>query len=162
MTADHGPAVQAAAIRLRPMRIADLDVLMPYEHDMFGTEAWSRQSYLDELADTEMRYYLVAESGTGEVLGDGGLMTIGETAQILTVGVMPQYRRAGVGKLLVRGLTAEARRRRAIEVLLEVRVDNHGARRLYESENFKILGIRRGYYDHGKVNAVTMRLDLQP
>jgi ribosomal-protein-alanine N-acetyltransferase len=144
------------------MRIADLDVLLAYEQAMFGTEAWSRRSYLDELADTEFRYYLVAESPTGEVLGDGGLMTIGETAQILTVGVVPQHRRAGVGKLLVRGLIAEAVRRKATEVLLEVRVDNNGARRLYESEGFDALGIRRGYYDHGRVDAVTMRLNLQP
>ena len=32
---------------------------------MFGPEAWSRQGYLDELADTELRYYIVAE-GTAD------------------------------------------------------------------------------------------------
>ena len=35
---------------------------MPYEQAMFGPEAWSRQGYLDELADTELRHYIVAES----------------------------------------------------------------------------------------------------
>lgn len=165
-------------VRLRPMRAADLDALMPFEQQMFGPEAWSRQSYLDELADTELRYYLVAETagtarpaetagtaqiaGTGrrELLGTGGLLTIGETAQILTVGVLPAARRRGVGRLLVRALVAEARRRRAEEVLLEVREDNVAAQRLYAGEGFTVLGTRRGYYEQGLVDAVTMRYEI--
>jgi ribosomal-protein-alanine N-acetyltransferase len=139
------------------MRSTDLDVLLPFERQMFGAEAWSRQSYLDELADTELRYYLVAETAGHELLGTGGLLIIGETAQILTVGVLPAARRQGVGRLLVRALIAEARRRRATEVLLEVRIDNDAARGLYQEEGFTVLGIRRGYYEQGRVDAVTMR-----
>jgi ribosomal-protein-alanine N-acetyltransferase len=135
-------------------------VLLPFERHMFGTEAWSRQSYLDELADTELRYYLVAETPTGELLGNAGLLTIGTTAEILTVGVLPAARRRGVGRLLVRALVAEARRRRASEVLLEVRIDNEAARGLYQDEGFTVLGLRRGYYDSGRVDAVTMRYEL--
>jgi ribosomal-protein-alanine N-acetyltransferase len=141
------------------MTVADLDVLLPHEQEMFGSESWSRQSYLEELADTELRHYVVAESG-GEVIGSAGLLTIAETAQIVTVGVLPQARRRGVGRTLVRALVAEARRRDADEVLLEVRIDNDSARKLYESEGFDALGIRRGYYDRGRVDAVTMRLVL--
>jgi ribosomal-protein-alanine N-acetyltransferase len=148
-------------IRLRPMRPADLDVLMPYEQEMFGPEAWSRQGYLDELADTELRCYLIAErpaaGNTFEVLGTAGLLTIGDTAQILTVGVLPPARRHGVGRLLVRELIAEAGRRGATEVLLEVREDNRVARQLYAGEGFTVLGKRRGYYEQGRVDAVTMR-----
>lgn len=150
------PSEQPVA-NLRPMRAADLDVLLPYERTMFGSEAWSRESYLDELADTELRCYLVAESADGVLLGSGGLMTIGETAQIVTVGVLPAARRRGLGRTLVRALIAEARRRGASEVLLEVREDNEAARRLYEGEGFTNLGRRRGYYDRGQVDAVTMR-----
>jgi ribosomal-protein-alanine N-acetyltransferase len=151
---------QVDNVRLRLMTAADLDVLMPFEQLMFGTESWSRQGYLDELADTELRDYLVAELVTGELLGSGGLMTIGETAQILTVGVLPNARRRGVGRILVRALVELARQRLADEVLLEVRIDNDPAKKLYESEGFAILGLRRGYYEHGRVDAVTMRLAL--
>ena len=172
----HAPAGESAAeVRVRPMRVADLDAVMPFEDQMFGPEAWSRQSYLDELADTELRYYIVAETvaetpeqterpGTAgqQLLGTAGLLTIGETAQILTVGVLPVARRRGIGRLLVRELVTEARRRRAIEVLLEVREDNHAAQRLYASEGFTVLGRRRGYYEQGRVDAVTMRLPLRP
>jgi len=146
----------AGAITLRTMRIADLDELLPYEQELFGTESWSRQSYQDELADTELRHYLVAELD-GTVVGSAGLLVIGETAQILTVGVLPAVRRRGIGELLVQALVAEAGRRRADEVLLEVRVDNPAARQLYQKLGFATIGTRRGYYDHGRVDAVVMR-----
>ncbi len=48
----------------------------------------------------------------------------------------------------------------AHEVLLEVRVDNDAARTLYRSEGFAELGVRRGYYELGRVDAITMRRDL--
>ena len=150
----------ATAVTLRAMVPADLDVLLPYEDVMFGTEAWSRSSYLDELADTELRHYLVAVDSAGTVLGSAGLMTIAETAQILTVGVLPHARRRGIGRVLVDALLAEAVRRGAEEVLLEVRIDNVAARELYEAMGFAVLGLRRGYYDHGRVDAVTMRRPL--
>jgi ribosomal-protein-alanine N-acetyltransferase len=159
-------SVVGSGVRLRPMRIADLDALMPFEQQMFGPEAWSRQGYLDELADTELRYYLVAEAAetaesAEQLLGTAGLLTIGETAQILTVGVLPAARRHGIGRLLVRALVAEAGRRRATEVLLEVREDNHAAQRLYAAEGFSVLGRRRGYYEQGRVDAITMRRPIQ-
>ncbi|MFL6164032.1 MAG: tRNA (adenosine(37)-N6)-threonylcarbamoyltransferase complex dimerization subunit type 1 TsaB [Jatrophihabitantaceae bacterium] len=148
-----------AAITLRPMRTADLDALLPHEQDLFGSESWSRQGYLDELSDTELRHYLVAEQD-GTVVGSAGLLTIGETAQIVTVGVLPAARRQGVGGRLIRALVAEAARRRASEVLLEVRIDNAAARQLYAKLGFEVIGTRRGYYDQGRVDAVVMRRGL--
>lgn len=142
------------------MRTTDLDVLMPYEQDMFGTESWSRQGYADELAQPDTRYYVVAEED-GAVLGSGGLMTIGPTSQVMTVGVLPPARRRGIGEVLMQELLAEARRRAADEVLLEVRMDNEAARNLYEKLGFEFIGTRRGYFDHGRVDALVMRLELR-
>ncbi len=76
--------------------------------------------------------------------------------------MLPPARRRGIGRLLVRELVAEARRRGAGEVLLEVREDNEAAQRLYAGEGFEVLGRRRGYYEQGLVDAVTMRLQVQP
>jgi ribosomal-protein-alanine N-acetyltransferase len=54
-------------------------------------------------------------------------------------------------------LLEEAVRRGAHEAFLEVRADNAAARAMYRSAGFAELGIRRGYYDAGRVDAVTMR-----
>jgi ribosomal-protein-alanine N-acetyltransferase len=147
-------------VRLVPMTGTHIDALLPYEREMFGTEAWTRSSYQAELADTRHRYYVAAQGPAGELVGWAGVMVIGETAQILTVGVVPAARRCGTARRLVAALLDEALRRGALEAFLEVRVDNDAARSLYASEGFAELGLRRGYYDAGRVDAVTMRKDL--
>lgn len=146
-------------VELVPMTAAHVEELMPFEQDMFGTEAWTRSAYLAELADVELRYYIAAREQEA-LLGWAGVLIIGDTAQIVTVGVLPAARRRGIARQMVTALMAEARRRGAREVLLEVRVDNDAAQRLYASEGFTELRVRRGYYDNGRVDAVEMRREL--
>lgn len=143
-----------------PMRAEHIDALMPYERAMFGTEAWTSSGYRAELADTERRHYLAAEAPDGALLGWAGLLSIGETAEILTVGVVPHARRLGLGSRLLAALCDEARRRGASEAFLEVRVDNVAARALYARDGFAEVGLRPGYYDAGRVAAVVMRRAL--
>jgi ribosomal-protein-alanine N-acetyltransferase len=142
------------------MRPAHIDALMPYERDMFGTEAWTRGGYRAELADKRHRHYVAAEGAEGELLGWAGVMVVADAAEILTVGVVPTARRTGLARRMVQALLVEAVRRGAREAFLEVRVDNVAARQLYATEGFADIGLRRGYYDGGRVDAVTMRKEL--
>lgn len=149
-----------SVVDIVPMRVEHIDALMPFEKDMFGSEAWTAGGYRTELADTRRRHYLVAEGAGGELLGWAGLLVIGESAEILTVGVVPAARRRGIARRLVGGLLHEARARGAVEAFLEVRVDNAAARALYVAEDFVEVGFRPGYYDLGRVDAVVMRREL--
>jgi ribosomal-protein-alanine N-acetyltransferase len=142
------------------MTTAHVDALLPYEQDMFGTEAWTPKAYREELADTRYRYYVAAEAEDGALLGWAGAMIVQDTAEILTVGVVPAARRGGLARLMLADLLTEAVRRGAREAFLEVRVDNDAARSLYRREGFEEIGRRRGYYDGGRVDAVTMRKEL--
>lgn len=144
------------------MRPEHIDELMPHERDLFGTEAWSADSYREELADTAHRHYLAALDGDGNLVAWAGVRVVAGDAEILTVGVVPAARRQGIAVRLLNALLHEARHRGATQAFLEVRVDNTGARRLYEREGFVRVGVRRGYYDSGRVDAVVMRLDLPP
>lgn len=148
-----------ALVAMRPEHVAEL---MPFEQAMFGTEAWSADAYLEELADTRHRHYLAAVDQDGTLVGWAGVRVVAGDAEILTVGVVPVARRHGVGVRLLDALLDEARRRGATQAFLEVRVDNRPARRMYEREGFVRVGTRRGYYDAGRVDAVVMRLDLPP
>jgi ribosomal-protein-alanine N-acetyltransferase len=147
--------------KLVPMTGRHVDALMPFEQEMFGTEAWTRTGYRAELADTRHRYYIAAEDPDGALLGWAGVMVVQDAAEILTVGVVPAARRTGLARLMLADLLAEAIRRGAREAFLEVRVDNEPARALYRSEGFAEIGRRRGYYEGGRVDAVTMRKELQ-
>ena len=142
-----------------------VDALMPYEQEMFGTEAWSRASYLAELADKRNRYYVAAEGPDGELLQrecpvNAAKQPIAEAAEIMTVGVVPSARRVGTGRRMLDVLLAEAVTRGVTEVFLEVRTDNEAARAMYRDAGFDEIGIRRGYYAGGSVDAVTMRKAL--
>jgi ribosomal-protein-alanine N-acetyltransferase len=143
-----------------PMRAEHVDALMPYEQAMFGTEAWSAEGYRDELADKRHRYYLAALDQDGALMGWAGVRVVADSAEILTVGVIPAARRLGIGARLLAMLLDEARKRGATEAFLEVRVDNAAAQRLYERARFVPVGVRRGYYDGGRVDAVVMRKEL--
>jgi [ribosomal protein S18]-alanine N-acetyltransferase len=152
--------VTAEAVAIVAMTAEHIAALMPHEQDMFGTEAWTADGYRAELADTNRRHYLAAVSAQGELLGWGGVLLIADSADVLTVGVIPAARRRGIARELLDGLLAEARRRGAVEAFLEVRVDNDAAQALYQREGFVRVGVRRGYYDGGRVDAVVMRREL--
>ncbi|MDQ2750153.1 MAG: ribosomal protein S18-alanine N-acetyltransferase [Pseudonocardiales bacterium] len=150
----------AAAVAVIPMQAEHIDELMRFEHAMFGTEAWTASGYRAELADIERRHYLIAQGEQGELLGWAGVMVVADSAEILTVGVVPSARRRGIARQLLMALLAEAGRRGAVEAFLEVRFDNEAARSLYAREGFVQVGLRPGYYDGGRVDAVVMRGEL--
>jgi ribosomal-protein-alanine N-acetyltransferase len=139
-----------------PMSQAHIDELMPYEAELFGPEAWPASGYREELADRRHRWYVAALDEGGALVGWAGIRIIGTDAEVLTIGVIPTARRRKVATTLLAALMGEARGRGGRQVFLEVRVDNLPARRLYQREGFAELGIRRGYYDNGRVDAVMM------
>ena len=152
--------VRGDDITIVPMTPAHVDALMPHERDMFGTEAWSERSYREEIADARNRYYVAVEGPDGVLLGWAGVLVIAGTADVLTVGVVPSARRRGLARRMLAALYAEAARRGATEIFLDVRVDNDSAIALYRNEGFAELGRRRGYYDAGRVDSLVMRRGL--
>ena len=142
------------------MAVDHIRELMQYEEAMFGSESWSAAAYREELADRRHRYYVVALADDDALLGWAGLRVLSDEAEVLTIGVAPAARRQGVGSTLLHELLDEARRRRARTVFLDVRVDNDDAQRIYIREGFAAIGVRRGYYDNGRTDSLTMSLAL--
>jgi ribosomal-protein-alanine N-acetyltransferase len=98
----------------------------------------------------------------GELVGYAGLWFDGYDGQVMTIGTRTSAQGRGVGRLLLDALLEHARGLRAESVLLEVRVDNEPALRLYERAGFERFGRRKGYYQPENVDAWTMRLSLLP
>lgn len=109
-------------------------------------------------------------SGTGVFLltEPGGFLigrTIADEAELLTLAVMPEHRRNGIGARLLSAFIAEARRRDAATAFLEVAADNLNALSLYERHGFTKAGTRRGYYrdvEGQAIDAVVMRCPIAP
>jgi ribosomal-protein-alanine N-acetyltransferase len=80
-------------------------------------------------------------------------IVVGE-AEILTFGVTPASRRRGVARALLADLYVRARALGASRVILEVAADNSMALALYESEGFRTVGLRSGYYHRERGPAI--------
>jgi ribosomal-protein-alanine N-acetyltransferase len=106
-------------------------------------------------------FAVMAEDGVpqGFVL----VRTVADEAEILTLAVAPPSRRMGVGRALVEAAAAEAARRGARALFLEVAEDNPAAIGLYEGSGFAAAGLRRAYYarpDAKPVDALVLRRPL--
>ncbi|WP_232827217.1 ribosomal protein S18-alanine N-acetyltransferase [Jiangella endophytica] len=139
---------------LRPMREQDLDVVVPLEQELFaGDPPWSAEQFRSELSGVpETRWYVVAEAGD-EVVGYAGLQVpvlAGDPADVMTIAVAPAHQRGGVGTVLMTAMEAEARRRGAVELLLDVRADNEPAKTFYARHGFERIAVRRKYYGGGR------------
>ncbi|WP_349898726.1 ribosomal protein S18-alanine N-acetyltransferase [Parafrigoribacterium soli] len=148
--------------QLRRATPADLDAIMLLETSIFTTDAWSPESMRSELASAHT-YYLVAERlDDANIVGYAGLLAPrgAHDGEIQTIAVAESARRGGLGRTFIRSLVAEARTRGASRVFLEVRADNAGAQRLYESLGFAAIAERPGYYQPDNVDAIVMKLDI--
>lgn len=78
-------------------------------------------------------------------------------SELLTVAVVPEARRRGIGAALVAAAGVVALARGAAAMHLEVAEDNAPARALYAKLGYEAVGRRAAYYAGGAVDAVVMR-----
>ncbi|WKX74377.1 ribosomal protein S18-alanine N-acetyltransferase [Streptomyces sp. XD-27] len=152
------------------MRWWDIEPVLVLEHDLFPEDAWSRGMFWSDLAhargpDANRRYVVAeeiadkeAEDGEARIVGYAGLSAIDGTGDVLTIGAARDHWGTGLGARLLTALLQAATAFECHEVLLEVRVDNTRAQRLYERFGFEPIGFRKGYYQPGNVDALVMRL----
>ncbi|MFH0242787.1 ribosomal protein S18-alanine N-acetyltransferase [Streptomyces sp. HK10] len=148
------------------MRWWDIEPVLELERELFPYDAWSPALFWSELARARgphaTRRYLVAEDGAGRVVGYGGLAAAGGTGDVQTIAAARDRWGTGLGARLLSALLTAATDFECHEVLLEVRVDNDRARRLYERFGFEAVGLRRGYYQPGNADALVMRRPAGP
>ena len=67
-------------------------------------------------------------------------------AELQAIGVLPECRRRGAGQALINAVVETAQAWQSERLLLEVRVSNHAAIKLYRRSGFNEDGYRKGYY----------------
>ncbi|MGW0802093.1 ribosomal protein S18-alanine N-acetyltransferase [Nonomuraea sp. NPDC002799] len=141
------------------MTEADLPAVMAIERATFPLDAWSEGMMRGELADMpRSRHYVVALVGD-EIVAYAGLAVAADQADVQTIAVLDKHQGTGLGGAMLTELLAEARRRGAREIFLEVRDDNPRAQGVYRHFGFEDIGTRRRYYDDG-TDAIMMRRKL--
>lgn len=100
--------------------------------------------------------------GSGRILGFVvAQIESGDRAHIVTLDVIPEARRQGIGTALMNAMHEELGKRGVRVSFLEVGVHNIAARRLYEGLRYRDLGILRGYY-RGREDACSMGRTIVP
>jgi len=114
---------------------------------------WTEQSLMEAAAGPGVA--LVGESN-GEITGFLLGRQVGDEAEILNLGVVPERRRRGEGWALLEKALGEFRARGVGRVYLEVRESNETAIEFYEKHGFSKTGRRPGYYREPEEMAVLM------
>ncbi len=149
-----------APYQLRPMQLADLDAVYAIDQLSFPTPAKSG-TYEYELAQANVpvnyQVVLVDEMVRGYA---GYWLQGGDEAHIMTIATHPQWRRQGLGELLLLNLLYWAGEQAATQATLEVRRSNLAAQALYRKYAFTVEGERRRYYRDTNEDALIMTVLL--
>ncbi len=98
----------------------------------------------------------VTELPRPPIVGYGGMWLMVDEAHISTLASHPDWRRQGVGELLLAAMIDRAAEIGAEMVTLEVRVTNTIAQALYRKYGFQVAGRRKGYYSDNGEDALIM------
>ena len=101
--------------------------------------------------------YIMCRIETG--LPDFGLLGIAKRGHVISIAVLPEHQRKGIGTALVKEAMAGMRVYKAKECYLEVRVSNAPGVKLYEKLGFEVSRVVHGYYADGE-DAYIMSLKL--
>lgn len=143
----------ASEVTIRPMTDEDVPAVSAIEEATFSMP-WKPDDFREMIRRDNMTYLVV--EADGKIVGGAGMRNILGDGEITNVAILAEYRRQGLGKRLLVELLKIGKELGAEAFTLEVRAGNEAAIRLYESLGFVSEGIRPGFYEHPKEDAMIM------
>jgi len=140
-------------LTIRELEAADAEAVSRIEAASFSMP-WSADDFI-EMTKADYAHYYVAEAD-GEIAGCCGIRNIAGEGEITNVVVAEKFRRKGIGRRLMEYMLNEALSFGIGDCTLEVRVSNAPAICLYESLGFKSEGVRPGFYEKPREDALIM------
>lgn len=137
----------------RKMTQKDVPLVAELEAANFSMP-WSAQSFYEQLENPNA-LYMVAE-WEARIIGVCGFLESFGEADIFNVSVAEECRNRGVAALMLKALFDEGKKRGIYAFTLEVRAGNAAAIHLYEKLGFVKEGVRKGFYERPKEDAVIM------
>ena len=111
---------------------------------------WSQLQFTTSIQNSNNLCYCLSFNGI--TIGYLIAMLAGDTADILNIGIDPDFKRQGYGTALLNHLIKELRKRHIVEILLEVRAGNQSAIQFYKSQGFEEISVRKNYYTKNSKN----------
>ncbi|MFX1280320.1 MAG: ribosomal protein S18-alanine N-acetyltransferase [Promethearchaeota archaeon] len=116
--------------------------------------------FYKSILDNYPESFLIAQNSQGDIVGYimwrvekspsfDSLRYINK-GHLVSIAVSQEYRKRGIAKSLLTNSMQAIKRHKIHEYVLEVRVSNHNAIRLYEQFKFVIANIKKNYYRDGE------------
>lgn len=150
------PEIIPNAPRLRPARLEDLDVVLPWAPDAEAMRMWAgptigfpvaREQFWENLHHVTGEAFVLCAAARGEIVGFGQVMhREADYAHLARIIVSPKRRGEGLGRTLCRELLKVAPTFLSVRAFsLYVYPENLRARALYRSLGFADTRVERGF-----------------
>jgi ribosomal-protein-alanine N-acetyltransferase len=146
--------------RIEPLLRGTASPISLLHHACFPEDPWDAGT-IEQIMAIPGFFGLIGWAKTTPV-GFALALALGEEAEIVSLGVLPDHRRCGIGSAILDTVCCNARLRGAERMVLEVALDNVAARALYGGRGFTVVGCRRNYYRRAErsVDALILRARL--
>ena len=139
---------------IRLAKIEDAPLIAAVESKCFTTPE-SEASVVSVIENFVYEAFVLETDGN--IVGHTITMTTCGDTDILSIAVLPSFRRMGLGKMLMENIVKSAEKHGVSDIFLEVRKSNTSAISLYEKFGFEKIGERKNFYDLPREDAFLMR-----
>lgn len=150
---------KAAKYEIDTINPADLDDIVAIENVSFPSP-WPKRIFEREIQAKNSYKRVIRFSGS--VVAYIVTWTIYDEVHILNIAVHSDFRKLGLGEMLLRDCLNFSLESGLKLAILEVRVSNTAAIKLYEKIGFRTLRIRKKYYSDTGEDAYVMMYELGP
>ncbi len=149
---------KAAKYEIGTILSSDLDAIVAIENVSFPSP-WPKRIFEREIQAKNSYKRVIRFQGS--VVAYIVTWTIYDEVHILNIAVHPDFRKIGLGKMLMWDCLNFSLDRGLKLAILEVRVSNTSAIKLYQKIGFKTLRIRKKYYSDTGEDAYVMMYELE-
>jgi ribosomal-protein-alanine N-acetyltransferase len=153
--------MSAHALIIRPVESFDIPVLTALHAACFTApwdQPWTERSFAEVLRMPGAGARIAALGP--EPVGFAVARVAADEAELLLIGIHPQHRRGGHGRVLLDHLVTALRQAGAARLFLEVAESNRAATAFYDAAGFAPVGRRPKYY--ADQDALVLMKALQP
>ena len=143
------PTTRHTSISFNKLTLIEIPSVLSIE-EQISDDPWSQLQFTTSIENSNNLCYCL--SLKGKTVGYLIALLALDTADILNIGIDPDFKRQGYGTSLLNHLIEDLRKRHIDEILLEVRTGNKSAIQFYKRQGFEKISVRKNYYTKNSKN----------